>query len=46
MFDVFMGSYYVAEACELVRLFILKILAKHLGKSNEGLFTETKVLLL
>ncbi len=40
MFDVTMGSYDGAEVCELVGLFILNILAKHLGKSNVGLYRD------
>ena len=40
MFDVTMGSYDGAEVCELVGLFISNILAKHLGKSNVGLYRD------
>ena len=39
-FDVPMGSYDVAEVCELVGAFLLKNLSHIIGKSNVGLYRD------
>ena len=39
LFDVIMGSYDGAEVCELVGLFLLKIIADIFGKDSVGLYT-------
>ena len=40
MFDVTMGSFDGAEACELVGLFILNDLANKYGENNIGLYRD------
>ena len=40
MFDVTIGSFEGAEACELVGLFILNDLANKYGTNNIGLYRE------
>ena len=39
-FDITMGSYHGAEACELVGLFILNKLTRILGRDNVGLYRD------
>ena len=40
LFDVTMGSFYGAEVCELVGLYLLDKLSKLLGKNNVGLYRD------
>ena len=39
-FDVTMGSYDGAEACELVGLYLLNLLTNEFGKNNIGLYRD------
>ena len=39
-FDVTMGSYYEAEICELVGLYILHVLGEKYGKDKIGLYRD------
>ena len=39
-FDVTMGSYYEAEICELVGLYILHVLGEKYGKDKIGLYCD------
>jgi hypothetical protein len=46
LFDVTMGSYDVAEVCELVGLFIHNSLPKKYGKERVGLYRDDGLILL
>ena len=39
-FDVSMGAYDEAEVCELVSIFMLSLLSKHINKNNIALYRD------
>ena len=45
-FDVSMGAYDGAEVCELIGIFMLSLLSKHINKNHIGLYREDGLAIL
>ena len=45
-FDVSMGAYYGAEVCELISIFTLSLLSKHINKNHIGLYRNDGLAIL
>ena len=45
-FDVLMGAYDGAEVCELIGIFLLSLLSKHINKKHIGLYRHDGLAIL
>ena len=45
-FDVSMGAYDGAEVCDLIGIFMLSILSKHISKNHIGLYRDDGLAIL
>ena len=46
LFDVTMGAYDVVKVCELVGIFMLSLLSKHINKNQIGLYRDDGLAIL